>query len=382
MELLSHIVTHALEDTLPIIPFLLVTYLVLELLEHAAGDRVNAVVKRAGAAGPVVGALAGIVPQCGFSAMGATLYAGRVITLGTLVAVFLSTSDEMLPLLVAERVDAGLLAQILLCKAAIAAVVGLAADGLIRALRRNARVHAAMRRGVFGPTAVAGEAALEQDVVDELAEAGEGVDHIHRLCERDHCGCDDDEPHGQGHSAHAHGAHAHGSHVHECHGHEGHVHDADGADVACCGHGGCGCAAGAGHHHHGGAWHIVRSALSHTVQVTLFIFIVTLVLVAVLETVGEPALEAFLGGNQVLAIFASALVGLIPNCAASVVITQLYLEGVLSFSAMLAGTLVGAGAGFLVLFRTNRSARENIVILVALYVVAVVCGVAAMLLPF
>lgn len=332
MELFEHIVTHALEDTLPIVPFLLITYLALELLEHAAGDRVNGVVKRAGAAGPVVGALLGIVPQCGFSAMGATLYAGRVITLGTLVAVFLSTSDEMLPLLVAERVDAGLLAQVLLAKAAVAAVVGLAVDAALRALRRNARVHAAMRRGVLGPAAVAGDPAVEQDVIDELAEAGEGADHIHRLCERDHCGCDDD--HEAGPSGHDHG-----------------------------------------HDHHGGAWPVVRSALSHTVQVTVFIFLVTMALVAVLETVGEPALEAFLSGNRVLAVFASALVGLIPNCAASVVITQLYLEGVLSFGAMLAGTLVGAGAGFLVLFRTNQSLRENVVILVALYVVGVLCGI-------
>lgn len=332
MELFEHIVTHALEDTLPIVPFLLITYLALELLEHAAGDRVNGVVKRAGAAGPVVGALLGIVPQCGFSAMGATLYAGRVITLGTLVAVFLSTSDEMLPLLVAERVDAGLLAQVLLAKAAVAAVVGLAVDAALRALRRNARAHAAMRRGVLGPAAVAGDFAVEQDVIDELAEAGEGADHIHRLCERDHCGCDDD--HEAGSSGHDHG-----------------------------------------HDHHGGAWPVVRSALSHTVQVTAFIFLVTMALVAVLETVGEPALEAFLSGNRMLAVFASALVGLIPNCAASVVITQLYLEGVLSFGAMLAGTLVGAGAGFLVLFRTNRSLRENVVILVALYVVGVLCGI-------
>lgn len=336
MELLEHMLTHALEDTLPLVPFLLITYLALELLEHAAGDRVNAAVKRAGAAGPVVGALLGMVPQCGFSAMGATLYAGRVITLGTLVAVFLSTSDEMLPLLVAERVDAGLLVQILLAKAAVAAVVGLAVDAALRAVRRNARVHAAVRRGVLGPAAIAGEAALEQDVIDELAEAGEGADHIHRLCERDHCGCDEGED------------------DHDHSDHHGHDH---------------------GHHHHGGAWSVVRSALSHTIQVTVFIFIVTVILVAVLETVGEPALEAFLGGNQVLAVFASALVGLIPNCAASVVITQLYLEGVLSFGAMLAGTLVGAGAGFLVLFRTNRSVRENVIILAALYVVGVLCGV-------
>ncbi len=345
MDAVAHIVHHALEDTLPIVPFLLVTYIVLELLEHMAGERVNAAVRRAGAAGPVVGAVLGIVPQCGFSAMASTLFAGRVITVGTLVAVFLSTSDEMLPLLLAERVDAGLVAQILIIKALIAAVVGLAGDAVLKVLRKSERAHAAVRRHVLGASAAAAHEGAEHDLIDDFAEGGEGADHIHRLCERDRCGCDD-----------AHEAHAHG----DGHGH-GHEHGHD--------------------HAHAGArglvWSVARSALSHTVQVTIFIFLVTLVLVAVLETAAEPALEALLSGNAVLAVFAAALVGLIPNCAASVVVTQLYLEGVLGFGAMLAGTLVGAGAGFLVLFRTNRSVRENVVILAALYVVAVACGIIA-----
>lgn len=345
MDAIAHIVHHALEDTLPIVPFLLVTYIVLELLEHMAGERVNAAVRRAGAAGPVVGAVLGIVPQCGFSAMASTLFAGRVITVGTLVAVFLSTSDEMLPLLLAERVDAGLVAQILIIKALIAAVVGLAGDAVLKVLRKSERAHAAVRRHVLGASAAAAHEGAEHDLIDDFAEGGEGADHIYRLCERDRCGCDD-----------AHEAHAHG----DGHGH-GHEHGHD--------------------HAHAGArglvWSVARSALSHTVQVTIFIFLVTLVLVAVLETAAEPALEALLSGNAVLAVFAAALVGLIPNCAASVVVTQLYLEGVLGFGAMLAGTLVGAGAGFLVLFRTNRSVRENVVILAALYVVAVACGIIA-----
>lgn len=345
MDAIAHIVHHALEDTLPIVPFLLVTYIVLELLEHMAGERVNAAVRRAGATGPVVGAVLGIVPQCGFSAMASTLFAGRVITVGTLVAVFLSTSDEMLPLLLAERVDAGLVAQILIIKALIAAVVGLAGDAALKVLRKSERAHAAVRRHVLGASAAAAHEGAEHDLIDDFAEGGEGADHIHRLCERDRCGCDD------AHEAHAHGdGHSHG---HE-HGHD-HAH------------------AGA----RGLVWSVARSALSHTVQVTIFIFLVTLVLVAVLETAAEPALEALLSGNAVLAVFAAALVGLIPNCAASVVVTQLYLEGVLGFGAMLAGTLVGAGAGFLVLFRTNRSVRENVVILAALYVVAVACGIIA-----
>lgn len=361
MELLLHVLEHAFEDTWPLVPFLLVTYLVLEALEHAAGERVDAAVRRAGAAGPVVGALLGIVPQCGFSAMGATLYAGRVVTLGTLVAVFLSTSDEMLPLLVAERADAAPLAQILIAKAALAAATGLAIDLVLRALSRNARAHAALRRLARGaapsePSAAPG--APSRDLIDELAEAGEGAEHIHRLCERDRCGC------GAGHGGASApdadrgcGGHPHG-HGHE-HGHGGH---------GCCGH----------DREHGGTGSAVRSivlsALSHTVQVTVFIFLVTCVLVALLETVGEPALSAFLSGNRALAVFAAALVGLVPNCAASVVITQLYLEGVLGFGALMAGSLVSAGVGYLVLFRTNRNARENAIVLVLIYAVGVFWG--------
>ena len=116
------------------------------------------------------------------------------------------------------------------------------------------------------------------------------------------------------------------------------------------------------------------SAVSHTVQVSLFIFLVTFALVLVLETVGEEALAAFLSGNQPLAVFASALVGLVPNCSASVVITQLYLEGVLGFAPLMAGLLTSAGVGYLVLFRTNRHPRENTVIVVGLFLVACVWG--------
>ena len=356
MDLLLHFIEHALEDTLVLVPFLFVTYTALEALEHAAGARANAVVRRAGAAGPVAGALLGVVPQCGFSAMAATLYAGRVVTLGTLVAVFLSTSDEMLPMLVAERVDAGLLFRVLGLKVLVALVTGVLADFAIRALRRNARVHAFLRRTVFSVR----RDGMEADVVDQMAEGGETAEHICRLCEQDHCGCGHDH------------AHAHGDeHGHE-HGHERGYEDADG-HVAGCDHD-----HGHGHGHAGGrfgiAGSIVMSAVSHTVQVSLFIFLVTFALVLVLETVGEDALAAFLSGNQLLAVFASALVGLVPNCSASVVITQLYLEGVLGFAPLMAGLLASAGVGYLVLFRTNRHPRENVVIVVGLFLVACVWG--------
>ena len=356
MDLLLHFMEHALEDTLALVPFLFVTYIALEALEHAAGTRANAVVRRAGAAGPVVGALLGVVPQCGFSAMAATLYAGRVVTLGTLVAVFLSTSDEMLPMLVAERVDSGLLFRVLGLKVLVALITGVLADLAIRALRKNARVHAFLRRTVFSVR----RDGMEADVVDQMAEGGETAEHICRLCEQDHCGCGHDHTHARG-----------GERGHEHGNDRGHEHADE--HVAGCDHG-----HGHDHSHAGGRFgivgSIVMSAVSHTVQVSLFIFLVTFALVLVLETVGEDALAAFLSGNQLLAVFASALVGLVPNCSASVVITQLYLEGVLGFAPLMAGLLTSAGVGYLVLFRTNRHPRENAVIVACLFLVACVWG--------
>lgn len=353
MDLLIDILLDAGKDTLSLVPFLLVTYLALEALEHVAGDRVNGAIKRAGAAGPVVGSLLGMVPQCGFSAMAATLYAGRVVTLGTLVAVFLSTSDEMLPLLLAEQVPVQTMAMLLASKALIALVTGFIVDAAVRGLRRNVRAHAAIRRTVLGTAANSAHVNCAHDdhtggdIIDEVAEAGVSADHIHELCERDHCGCDEDEDeHGHGHG-------------HE-HGHEGdHAHERD-----------CACGHEHGHSHEGAPLlSIIRSAISHTVQVSVFIFMVTLILVAVLETFGESTIEQFLRGNETLAVLGSALVGLIPNCSASVVITQLYLEGALQLAPMLAGTLISAGVGYLVLFRTNRSARENALFLVMMYVI-------------
>lgn len=351
MGLLIDILLDAGKDTLSLVPFLLVTYLALETLEHVAGNRVNGAIKRAGAAGPVVGSLLGMVPQCGFSAMAATLYAGRVVTLGTLVAVFLSTSDEVLPLLLAEQVPVQTMAMLLASKALIALVTGFIVDAAIRGLRRNARAHAAIRRTVLGTAAnpahvnCAHDDHTGGDIIDEVAEAGVSADHIHELCERDHCGCDEDEDEDE--HEHGHG-HDHGHEdEHEHHDGHGHSHSHEGAPLLS----------------------IIRSAISHTVQVSVFIFLVTLILVAVLETFGESAIEQFLRGNETLAVLGSALVGLIPNCSASVVITQLYLEGALQLAPMLAGTLISAGVGYLVLFRTNRSARENVLFLIMMYVI-------------
>lgn len=303
-HLIGHVLEHSIEDTLYLIPFLFVTYLAMEWLEHKAGDKAEEAVRRAGAAGPVVGALVGIVPQCGFSAAAATLWAGRVITLGTLFAVFLSTSDEMLPIFLAEQVAPMTILKIMGVKLMIGMVMGFVVDAAIRLARRDR---------------------------EKL--------RIHELCERDYCHCNGD--------------------CDACEQQPELAYDFEHDEEH-------------EHHHEGGS--ILRSALKHTVQVTVFIFVITLVLDGALELVGEDALAAFLGSNPVLSVLGSALVGLIPNCAASVVIAQLYVEGALGAGAMMAGLLVSAGVGLLVLFRTNRRLRQNLIVLAGLWATGVFWG--------
>lgn len=303
-HLVGYVLEHSIEDTLYLIPFLFVTYLAMEWLEHKAGDKAEEAVRRAGAAGPVVGAVVGIVPQCGFSAAAATLWAGRVITLGTLFAVFLSTSDEMLLIFLAEQVDPMTIVKIMGVKLMIGMIMGFVVDAAVRLARRDR---------------------------EKL--------RIHELCERDHCHCNG-----------------------ECDACEqnpelayDYQHDEE-------------------HEHHHEHSSILRSALKHTAQVTVFIFLITLVLDGVLEVVGEDAIGAFLGSNPALSVFGSALVGLIPNCAASVVIAQLYVDGALGAGAMMAGLLVSAGVGLLVLFRTNRQVRQNLIVLAGLWATGVFWG--------
>lgn len=316
-HILQHTLEHSVSDTLYLIPFLFLTYMAMEWLEHRTAGKTQEAIQHAGAAGPIVGAVLGVVPQCGFSAAAATLYAGRVVTLGTLFAVFLSTSDEMIPIFIAEQVPVETIAKILGAKLLIGMIMGFIVDTVLRLARRD-----------------------KQKL------------RIHELCEQDRCHCNNEcttcesnpELVYQHHDDCAAGC------SHEHHAHE-HDHD----------------------HSHG--WKsILKSALIHTVQVGVFVFLITLVLNYVLEVVGEDALASFLGSNTVLSVLASALVGLIPNCAASVAIAQLYLEGVLGAGAMMAGLLVSAGVGLLVLLRANRPLRQTIAIIALLYATGVAWG--------
>ena len=325
MDFLVDVLTESVIDTLKLIPFLFLTYLAMEALEHSASHHVRAAVEKSGKAGPVVGSILGALPQCGFSAMAATLYAGRVVTAGTLVAVILSTSDEMIPVFVAHRESPTRLFGILALKVIVGIIAGLLVDVALRMLHRT----------------------------------GDGHPHIHELCERAHCHCEDvedengsaeaeseAESEAQAATAGEHDDVARRAHEH-AHGHDHHSH---------------------------GLWPIVRSALVHTVQVTVFIFLVTFVFGLLIEGVGEDAIGELLADHPVRATFIAALVGLIPNCGASVALTELFLDGTLAAGPMVAGLLVSGGVGLLVLWRTNADLRQNAAVTGVVYAVGVAVG--------
>ena len=279
-EIIIDSLLDTIKDTVTLIPFLFITYLIMEWLERRTEEQSVALLSRIGNLGPVVGAGVGIIPQCGFSAAAASLYSGGVISVGTVLAVFLSTSDEMVPIFISASVSPSAIGKILLTKFIVALVTGLTADIMIRVIHYTFRTHK----------------------------------HIHDLCEQDECGCEDEE---------------------------------------------------------GG---ILHSALVHTVKITLFIFIISLVISLLVAFTGEEAIASFLTGIPVLGVFLSGLIGLIPNCAASVIITQLYLQGMLTAGQLMAGLLVSAGVGVLVLIRTNRHQAENVRVIAALYASGVAWG--------
>ena len=420
-------------DTLRLVPFLLVTYFALVALEYKAGAKTREVVARAGASGPAIGAMLGAVPQCGFSAAAAMLYAGRVITLGTLFAVFLSTSDEMLPLMIAQQADPGLMVQLVLLKVALGMVTGFLVDLAIRVLGIKVQGMGAEFVGSDEPeifqldsgSIIAiypdGSATLDGDPFDLealLAQANEEEGLSLEEIEEGAKGQLEGEMAGGEAAAESAGTqdstrevleaseadaetgrHAAGTATTDSNviaanasdsgstvANAGKIEesstdtaDATGASsgkpasspapvfVGSCGPG-CACGADMG-------WSgVVRETLVRSAEVTFFVFLVTLVLNLILGLAGEDALAGAISAVPGLSIFVSALVGLIPNCAASVAITQLYLAGVLSMGATMAGLLVSAGIGLLVLFSANRSTKQNLAILAVLYVIGVAWG--------
>ncbi len=272
-----HVLIHALEETGKLLPFLVLTYLLLEFIEHRAAEKTAALTAKAGVFGPAVGSILGALPQCGFSASASNLYAGGIISVGTLISVFLSTSDEMLPIMISEKVPFSRILTIIGIKVICGILIGFFIDLIFRFIGHSPRKEA-----------------------------------IHELCENEHCGC---------------------------------------------------------------GKNIFLSAIVHTLQIAIFIFIFSLVIGGFVEGIGEEKLAEFASNAGIFSTLVCGLVGLIPNCASSVVLTELFLDGVIGTGSLLAGLLAGSGVGLLVLFRINKKPLENLLITLIVYASGVMIGI-------
>lgn len=270
------VVIDTLIDSVKLLPFLFVTYIIMEYLEHKTSNKVKSAIQKSGKFGPLIGGLLGTIPQCGFSVAATNLYATRIINIGTLLAVYLATSDEMIPIMISEGIPIITIIKILGIKLIIAVIVGFLIDLIIQT-RKNAE---------------------EEKIVD--------------LCEKEHCDCE-----------------------------------------------------------HG----ILKSALKHTVNIFVFIVIIIFIINMIVYFIGEENIANFLQANPVLAPVLASLIGLLPNCASSVILTQLYVQNVIPVSTMIAGLLVGAGVGLAVLFKMNKKLKENIEIVVLLVVIGTLSGI-------
>lgn len=277
MEEILHILEHTLLDTLKLLPFLFITYLVMEFIEHKTSNKVKETIKKSGKFGPLLGAFAGIFPQCGFSVSATNLYSARVITLGTLIAVYLATSDEMLPILLTEAVPATTILTILVIKLLIGVLAGFVIDLVIKLVRKD----------------------VEEQKIEEL-------------CEHDHCHCEQS---------------------------------------------------------------ILMSAIKHSINIIIFIFLITIVINVIITLIGEETIANFISKNVILGPVIAGIIGLIPNCASSVILTELFIENVISMPMLISGVAVNAGVGLIVLFKTNKNLKENLSIVGLLYAIGVFSGI-------
>ena len=266
-------------DSVRLLPFLFITYLIMEYIEHKTSEKSKQTIKKSGKLGPLFGSILGIFPQCGFSVSATNLYSARVITLGTLISVYLSTSDEMLPIFISEAVPIPIIIKILATKLIIGMISGFIIDLVYQIIKK--------------------QKTEEEKIID--------------ICEKEHCHCDEKG--------------------------------------------------------------IVKSALKHTINIFIFIVLITLIINFIIYFAGEDLIAKFFETNTILGPVIAGVIGLIPNCASSVILTQLYLENVISVSTMVSGLLVGAGVGLAVLFKTNKGIKENLKIVGLLYVIGVLSGI-------
>ena len=281
-DIILHSVVHAFLDTIKIMPFIFLIYLVIEYLEHKNNTTLSHRLMGHQKRGAVFGAIFGSIPQCGFSVIASDMYSRRAITLGTLIAVFVATSDEAIPIILTEPGQWRLIIGVIGIKLVIAVFCGLLIDVIM-----NKR---------------------ELDVDEHACHEHDHHDHFHGNCET----CE------------------------------------------------------------GGP---VRSALVHAVRIFIFLFIVSFILTVLIESLGEERMAEVLLKDTFVQPFIAALIGLIPNCAASVMITEAYLSGAVTFGSMIAGLTSGAGVGVLYLFKRNHNMKQNLFILALMFLIGAVSGV-------
>ena len=286
------IIEDTLIDAIKLLPFLFITYLIMEYIEHKMGHKTKHAIKKSGKWGPIIGSILGAFPQCGFSVSATNLYAGRVITLGTLIAVYLSTSDEMLPIFISEAVSPIIILKILGIKIIIGIIAGIIIDLGLHVIKNK----------------------IMKNKENNITESEENDDdEIGHICEEDHCHCNESG--------------------------------------------------------------ILKSAIHHTLSILMFIIIITFIINTAVHFVGEETIASWILNRPVIGPLIASLIGLIPNCAASVIITNMYLDKVISLGSMISGLLTGAGVGLAVLFKTNNKIKENIRILILLYAIGVISGI-------
>lgn len=286
------IIEDTLIDAIKLLPFLFITYLIMEYIEHKMGHKTKKAIKKSGKWGPIIGSILGVFPQCGFSVSATNLYAGRVITLGTLIAVYLSTSDEMLPIFISEAVSPIIILKILGIKLIIGMIAGTIIDLLVHIIKNKI---------------------IKNKKIEITVEEENDEDEIGHMCEEDHCHCNESG--------------------------------------------------------------ILKSAIHHTLSILVFIIIITFIINTVVHFVGEETIASWILNKPVIGPIIASLIGLIPNCAASVIITNMYLENVISLGSMISGLLTGAGVGLAVLLKTNNKIKENIGIITILYAIGVISGI-------
>ena len=272
---MSDIILETILDTIKLIPFLFVAFLIIELIEHKLTNKNKKILGKTKKFGSIIGALLGIIPQCGFSAMATNLYITRIVSLGTLISIYLSTSDEMLPILISKNVNPTIIIKILLIKVLFAIVYGIIIDIIISKRKKKEKEN-------------------------------------YQICEDEHCDCNKG---------------------------------------------------------------ILKPAIKHTLNISLFILIINFIINILFTYIGEDFLSKLLLKNSIFGPFITSLIGLIPNCGSSIILTELYVNNAIDLSSLISGLLTGSGTALIILFKGNKNIKENIFIVVLLYLLGSISGI-------